>query len=223
VKELFIRVSTALVSLVFFLGAYFFSKNIFSLILFLVGAIIIFFEWPKVAKKNKYLWFLIPVYPLFPVFSLVYLNHFYRHIDILIPLYPFFISWAADTGGYFAGNLWGKHKLFPKISPKKTWEGLFGSLVLVLVVNVLVVSWFLFTGGPDFEIFGILNCPACLVVYSMILTVAAVGGDLFESFLKRKAGLKDTGAILPGHGGLLDRFDSVFFVGLVVFLSLYNL
>lgn len=217
-KDLITRVITGIVSGALFLGVYLFSKNLFSLVLFGIAVFILIFEWPKLAKNNKFLWFLTPLYPLFPIFCLIYLNHFYRQIDILLPLYPFIISWSADSGGYFAGNLWGKHKIWPAISPKKSWEGLLGGFALVMITNLLVLF-----NRPNFLLFNFSLRWLCFVFYSVILTFATFSGDFFESYLKRKSGLKDTGSILPGHGGLIDRFDSVFFTAIIVFSSLYYL
>lgn len=103
---------------------------------------------------------------------------------------------AADIGAYFAGRAFGKHKLAPKVSPGKTWEGVFGGLAAALLMAALGVWWFDMSTVP----FMIL----CLVV-----AIASVVGDLTESLFKRHAGLKDSGSLLPGHGGVLDRVDSV--------------
>ena len=103
---------------------------------------------------------------------------------------------AADIGAYFAGRAFGKHKLAPKVSPGKTWEGVFGGLFAALLMAAVGVWWFDMSTVP----FMIL----CLVV-----AIASVVGDLTESLFKRHAGLKDSGSILPGHGGVLDRVDSV--------------
>lgn len=103
---------------------------------------------------------------------------------------------AADIGAYFAGRAFGKHKLAPKVSPGKTWEGVAGGLVAALLLAAAGVWWFDMRTVP----FMIL----CLVV-----AIASVIGDLTESLFKRHAGLKDSGSLLPGHGGVLDRVDSV--------------
>ncbi|HHW4682254.1 MAG TPA: phosphatidate cytidylyltransferase, partial [Xylella sp.] len=106
--------------------------------------------------------------------------------------------WAADSGAYFAGRLLGKHKLAPRISPNKTLEGGFGGMV---------------AGLATASAFGLLNgvstpqLPALLLV-ALVTILASVIGDLFESLLKRHAGVKDSGSMIPGHGGVLDRIDS---------------
>jgi phosphatidate cytidylyltransferase len=111
------------------------------------------------------------------------------------------ISWCGDTGGYFAGKYFGKHKLYPLISPKKTWEGVAGGVVLA-TVGVFVVRE---VALPVLTVVDVL-------VLGPVLCLAGVVGDLSESMLKRALGVKDSGWIMPGHGGLLDRIDSVLFV-----------
>ena len=111
----------------------------------------------------------------------------------------FFIIWSADTGAYLAGRSMGKHKLAPQISPGKTIEGLIGGLVGALTIAVLVgvLIWEL---PADKLIFWLLAV--------IFITLLSVAGDLFESIYKRRAGVKDSGKLLPGHGGVLDRIDS---------------
>lgn len=109
------------------------------------------------------------------------------------------IVWAADIGAYFSGKRWGRVKLAPHVSPGKTREGMYGGLVAV-VVTVLVFSWWNELA---------FNAVVYLVLLSIVVGLVSVMGDLFESLLKRNAGIKDSGAILPGHGGVLDRIDSI--------------
>ncbi|MEP6774989.1 MAG: phosphatidate cytidylyltransferase [Chloroflexota bacterium] len=111
---------------------------------------------------------------------------------------------ACDTGAYFVGSLLGRHKMIPQISPGKTWEGL-GGAVLGAVVAALALSGILRISWWGALLLGLLVC------------AAAVSGDLCESLLKRAAGVKDSGTIIPGHGGVLDRIDSILFVLLAVY------
>jgi phosphatidate cytidylyltransferase len=108
------------------------------------------------------------------------------------------VAWIADTGGYFAGRRWGRHKLAPSISPGKTWEGAAGGLIAA-AAYAIIVSMFAGGGNKDAALF--VGVAALLVAVSIV-------GDLFESAAKRQAGVKDSGALLPGHGGMLDRIDS---------------
>ena len=109
------------------------------------------------------------------------------------------IIWASDVGAYFSGKQFGRHKLAPMISPKKTWEGVYGGIALAIAAAFL---WSFLIAG--------LNIPAsALLTMTVLTTLASVGGDLFISIHKRTVGLKDTGSIFPGHGGILDRYDSL--------------
>ncbi|MCL2332854.1 MAG: phosphatidate cytidylyltransferase [Actinomycetia bacterium] len=110
-----------------------------------------------------------------------------------------FSIWGADTAAYVFGSLLGRHKLVPKISPKKSWEGFIASIIVSILVWVIAPRFF-FTGGIWWWL---------AVIMGVIMALVGLGGDLFESHLKRRAGVKDAGTILPGHGGVLDRFDSL--------------
>jgi phosphatidate cytidylyltransferase len=109
------------------------------------------------------------------------------------------LVWIADIAAYFTGRIFGKHKLAPSISPGKTWEGVLGAILGVSMY--VIVAW-------SFSEFHIQVLPALLVA-SWCWVGLAVIGDLFESLIKRQAGVKDSGALLPGHGGLLDRIDAL--------------
>jgi phosphatidate cytidylyltransferase len=108
-----------------------------------------------------------------------------------------FIIWAADVGAFFAGHAFGKHKLAPEVSPGKTWEGALGGFALAALIAALGAELLGFALG-DF------------VLLALVTIAASIVGDLTESLLKRQAGAKDSGVLLPGHGGVLDRLDSLF-------------
>jgi phosphatidate cytidylyltransferase len=124
-------------------------------------------------------------------------GHFERGGWLL--LYLLTLVWVADIGAYFSGKRFGRHKLSPTISPGKTWEGVAGGLLLNLLWASLIFKlsdgWGLTYGA--------------FIALSLLTSALSVVGDLYESILKREAGLKDSGSILPGHGGMLDRIDSV--------------
>lgn len=106
--------------------------------------------------------------------------------------------WVSDTAAYFSGRALGKHKLAPSISPNKTWEGVAGALIAVLLYGIAWSAW-------------LADQALMLALTPLLLVMAALGivGDLYESFVKRQAGVKDSGNILPGHGGILDRIDAL--------------
>jgi len=110
------------------------------------------------------------------------------------------VIFAGDTGAYYAGNLFGRYKLSPAVSPGKTIEGFFGGLFAGLVVGIIFKK-FWFTGLPW----------STFIFMVVLIEIIAQIGDLFESMLKRSAGIKDSGVLLPGHGGLLDRIDGLLF------------
>ncbi|MGB5396396.1 MAG: phosphatidate cytidylyltransferase [Gammaproteobacteria bacterium] len=114
-------------------------------------------------------------------------------------LYGLMLVWVADIGAYFAGRRFGKHKLAPALSPGKTREGLYGALLATSIYSVIASFYFQLN----------VELTAFLLLLSVALTLISVIGDLYESLLKREAGVKDSGQLLPGHGGMLDRIDSV--------------
>lgn len=180
-----------------FFGPAWVITAIFAIVL--VG--ILFVEWPRLFKKDPMTGLLLaPFYPILPIILLILMNHdsLYR---ILI-FFLFFCIIAFDTTAYLVGNIIGKHKIWPQISPKKTWEGFLGGMIAMYLGAMLFVHMFK-------EI-----CEAktpSLLIFVIILSTIALVGDFFESYLKRRAHLKDSSNLLPGHGGLLDRFDSILF------------
>ncbi|MGV3465851.1 MAG: phosphatidate cytidylyltransferase [Heyndrickxia sp.] len=167
-----------------------------------------------VASKNRYtitnasFMFLSIFYVYLGFYNFLYI----REHGLTLILYSLFIIWATDSGAYFIGRAIGKRKLWPEISPNKTVEGFIGGIVCALIVGVL------------FSLFS--NIPASmvkLIIITAILSVFGQMGDLVESALKRHFDVKDSGRILPGHGGILDRFDSLLFVWpLISYLLLPN-
>jgi phosphatidate cytidylyltransferase len=116
------------------------------------------------------------------------------------------IVWIADTAAYFAGRRFGRRKLAPSISPGKTWEGVYGALAAVAIYALLLLP-LAAAAGYTRPLDGI--AAAIWVALALLLTGLSIIGDLFESQLKRQRGVKDSGAILPGHGGVLDRIDAL--------------
>jgi phosphatidate cytidylyltransferase len=129
--------------------------------------------------------------------------------EIMIGL--FVIIWASDAGAYIFGRMLGKHKLIPKISPNKTWEGAIGGTLFAILISTIFFSFF--------NYFSYIN----VAVMTLLTVIAGTFGDLTESLIKRFFDVKDSGKIMPGHGGLFDRFDSLLFAAPIyyIFISLF--
>ena len=122
------------------------------------------------------------------------------------------VAWAADIAAFGAGNLFGGPKLWPRISPNKTWSGLLAGLAAAVLAAELLAAWDAAQGGPARYWAGAIG---------LAVGAATMGGDLCESMLKRRFGVKDSGDLIPGHGGLLDRVDGLMFATLTVALARY--
>lgn len=177
------------------------SLNYTKLELFLLGVLL--FLTYTVITKNRFTFEDVA----FSILSVLYvgLGFFFfietREASLTYVFYSLFMIWATDSGAYFIGRAFGKHKLWPEISPNKTTEGFFGGVLSALIVAAL------FSIFADMEVSTIL-----LLAATAFLSVFGQIGDLVESAMKRHYNVKDSGNILPGHGGMLDRFDSLLFV-----------
>ena len=183
--------------------------GIYLSMLFLVPAVELFR-----AKKNGIENIAITIFGIIYISFPFSLFHFFvfpefplsDRYDPSLLIFLFILIWAYDSGAYIFGVTFGKHKLFERISPKKSWEGLFGgwflSALIALALNRLFPAY-----GPGF-----------MLLIATIITITGTFGDLVESMIKRNIGIKDSGKFLPGHGGLLDRFDSIIFASPFVYL-----
>ncbi len=144
--------------------------------------------------------------PLMLLNHIVYLTGEYSG---KILLFIFILIWASDTGAYLLGVTFGKHRLFERISPKKSWEGFFGGLIVSQLAAFFIAKY---SGTLVFIHWGVI---------AAIIAVFGTLGDLVESMIKRSIGIKDSGRLLPGHGGVLDRFDSLVFTIPLIFTYLY--
>lgn len=142
----------------------------------------------------------------------------YTKIDgIFLLIFSFFAAWMTDIFAYFVGSKFGKHKLCPKISPKKSVEGAIGGVVGAVLLNVLllfVFNKFFFETKSDLSYITV-------IILSVVLSVVSMFGDLAASTIKRNFGIKDFGNLLPGHGGIMDRFDSALFVMPTLYGAIY--
>jgi len=190
------RVISSVVLLPIAVYAIFFSKSLF-LVLVIAMAILMTVEWMEMIRNdaNEKRWRVIGFfYILIPLFSVYKL----RLIDANIVFWMFAIIWVTDIFAFFAGRIFGGKKLMPEISPNKTWSGLFGGVAASAVIGF--VSAFMFSGGVVF-----------FIVISILLSLIEQSSDLVESKFKRIFGVKDSGNIIPGHGGVLDRLDGMMF------------
>lgn len=196
------RIVTSLLLSALFLGAFFWMPSWFiSLTLAMILLIILVVEWPQFKA-----WRLTPLYPVFPFLVLIGIQQCCEYWLLLLLV----IVCSHDVGAYVVGRLFGRHKLIPRISPGKTWEGLVGGFVISLMISLPAMKWLM----PTMSF-----VRAVMIV--IMLNVAAVVGDLFESYLKRRVHIKDSGTLLPGHGGLLDRFDSIMIAAVALWIILY--
>lgn len=135
---------------------------------------------------------------LVPTFAAMVALHTWDELGPWRVLYLLALVWVADVGAYFAGHAFGRHKLAPRVSPGKTWEGVAGAFAAAAVVVAVGLQ------------FGIaFGAPAAFAALSLAVVAFSIVGDLAESMMKRHHGVKDSGTLLPGHGGLLDRIDSL--------------
>lgn len=185
----------------------------------LVGAVlwmmilIFVYQFPKLQMIWGHPW-IVGLFGLLllPLFAQSFISVFVMEKGRELIVFLLLLVWATDTGAYLAGKQWGCHKLIPSVSPGKTVEGLAGGFFLAMLVAL--AGWYYFQP----------NSPLNWFVIAIIVTLISLLGDLFISMLKRRSHIKDTGHIFPGHGGVLDRLDSliaasVFFYGGLRFLS----
>ena len=200
-QELVQRSVTAI--FLIFVGLYIFfvlPAWCFSLLMFLTASYTVAIEMPHVIPyKGLNYWLLIAFYPLLPFLLIIVLNQDV-HYRMLVFL-AFITACSNDMGAYFAGKLCGRHKIFPAISPKKTWEGFVGGFLLTSLALYLITYY----NNKDISYHWLL-------IFGLLVALVGTAGDFFESWLKRKAHIKDSGNLLPGHGGILDRFDSILFI-----------
>lgn len=156
-------------------------------------------DWSLTLAIAIYLGWPLSLIPLLRGFEVGFSNGLWWLLTLLLSV------WGFDTGAFFAGHFFGRHKLAPNISPGKTWEGVVGGLIvsvaasLLFTVRPLGVSWYL------------------AILLGLLIGIAATLGDLAESLIKRQTHVKDSGQFIPGHGGILDRIDSMLFAVIVVY------
>ena len=193
-NELAVRTLTGVVLIAIALVAAVVGGNLFAYFAAAV-ATAMFFEWTRITKGWGAGWYILGIiYAILPAISLLWIRERDAHgLELLV--WTFLVTWSTDIGAYFTGRRFGKRKLAPSISPGKTVEGLYGGIAAATLIGG---AWVLATG---------LGLP--LLALAPVMALAAQAGDLFESSMKRRAGVKDSGTWLPGHGGVLDRLDGL--------------
>ncbi len=193
-NDLVVRSLAAIVLIAVTIAAVFHGGYYFA-ILVAAGATAVFYEWTRVTRGWGASWYVGGfLYTLIAALALLWIRDRADN-GVALVMWVFLIVWATDVGAYFAGRAIGGPKLAPVISPKKTWAGFYGG---VAAATVLGTSWVYLTGlGTTY------------LLLAPLFSAAAQGGDLFESWMKRRAGVKDSGSMLPGHGGVFDRLDGL--------------
>jgi len=204
VNELLIRTLTGIVLIAAALLAAVHGGDLFAVVVAAI-ATAMFYEWTRLVRGWGGFWYAAGFfYALLPALALLWIREPREH-GLYMLIWVFIVTWATDIGAYFAGRTFGRRKLAPSISPGKTVEGLCGG---ILAAGLLAGAWAIGMG---------LGTP--LLVLAPILACAAQAGDLFESQMKRWAGVKDSGDWLPGHGGVLDRLDGLVPVAVLTALA----
>jgi phosphatidate cytidylyltransferase len=194
VNELLVRTLTGVLLIAIALLTAAVGGTLFAMFVAAV-ATAMFYEWARIARGWGLLWYCGGfVYALVPALALLWIRERDPH-GLYLLLWTFIVTWATDIGAYFAGRRFGRRKLAPSISPGKTVEGLYGGIAAATLFGG---AWTLATG-----------LGSALLALAPVLAIAAQAGDLFESAMKRRAGVKDSGSWLPGHGGALDRLDGL--------------
>jgi phosphatidate cytidylyltransferase len=193
-NEVLVRTMTGLLLIAAALAAAAVGGTVFA-VLVAGFASLMFYEWTKLVRGWGPAWYMSGfVYALIPALSLLWIRERDVHgLELLV--WVFLVTWSTDIGAYFVGRRWGRRKLAPSISPGKTIEGLWGG---VFAAALFGGAWVLAMGLGH-----------SLLALAPVFAIAAQAGDLFESGLKRRAGVKDSGRLLPGHGGVLDRVDGL--------------
>lgn len=203
--ELYKRTLTGFILGLLVISSLFFTPSwAFAVLVTAIMIYVLLYEWPLLFHPNQWaFWLVMLFYPLIPFILIIHMQlSGYEIMNLLL------ITLVAsyDAGAYLVGKKFGYHKIWPAISPAKTWEGFAGGLVLAYLLSQI------FFGHLDW------NTQLTIIVpFVLLVSIFALLGDLFESYLKRRAGIKDSGSLLPGHGGILDRIDGILFASVIIY------
>ena len=204
-SELAARILTAFAMIAVALLATVVGGYAFALLV-AAAATAMYYEWLRIVRGWGSAWAIGGfIYCLLPALALLWIRDRSGSDGLALVMWVFLVTWATDIGAFFVGRAYGKRKLAPSISPGKTVEGLWGGVAAATIVGA---AWAWATGLGTW-----------LVLLAPLFALAAQAGDLFESRMKRQAGIKDSGNWLPGHGGLLDRLDGLVPVAVLTFAA----
>ena len=193
-NELAIRSATGLALIVLALMAAYVGGMSFA-VLAAAASTAIFWEWMRITRGWGLGWSAAGfVYALLAAISLLWVRDRADN-GLAVVIWIFLVTWSTDIGAYFAGRRFGRKKLAPAVSPNKTWAGLYGG---ILAATLIAGAWA-----------WLIGLDPALYLLATVFAVATQAGDLFESWMKRRAGVKDSGNWLPGHGGIFDRLDGL--------------
>lgn len=205
-SELAIRTASGIIMILVALAAAVVGGYAFA-VLAAAAATAVFYEWTRLTKGWGAGWYVAGfVYAALAALALLWIRERADNADGLrLVLWVFIVVWSVDIGAYFAGRAIGGPRLAPSISPGKTWAGFYGGIA---AATLLGGAWAVFTG-----------LDLVLLLLAPLFAAAAQGGDLFESWMKRRAGVKDSGRWLPGHGGVFDRLDGLLPVAILTAIA----
>ena len=200
-NELVTRLISGIIFIAILLFGTTYSQTSFFILYLSLGFISIYEMWNILEKKT-----ILPlVFVSLPFILLISLTGVKNDFDPLIVSYILILTWTFDSFAYLFGSRYGRNKILPKISPKKSWEGFFGGYKSTLIISFILMNY----ESKLLEEY---------IIIAFILPVTATVGDLIASYYKRQSNVKDYGKIIPGHGGIIDRLDAIFITIPVVFI-----
>ncbi len=193
------RVLSGVIYIVVLWSATSYSQFSFAILFIILGLFCLFEMWMLRKGKSKIVPFIYVLTPFFIVQLFGFTDHNYplKKFDSSPILILFVLTWVFDSFAYIIGKKFGKNRIMPKISPKKSWEGFLGGMGFT-ILSVFFLDKFYDSFSMNF-----------LIILALIVPFSATAGDFIESYYKREAGVKDSGSLIPGHGGFLDRLDAL--------------